>query len=109
MDRKKQYIIFVEPHGMLHANAYMYDDKARLHEALPDLAKGITARSKQQDVKLDSYVISATPYVDLRKKYDDGTWDKTRFAEAHILFLERGDEYDYMERIFAEQLAKACT
>jgi hypothetical protein len=46
MDGKKQYIIFVEPHGMLHANAYMYDDKARLHEALPDLAKGIAARSK---------------------------------------------------------------
>jgi len=109
MDRKKQHIVFVEPHGMLHAEAYRYDKKARLHEALPDLAKGIRARSKQQDVILDSYIISATPHVDLRKKYDDGTWDRKKFSDAHILFLERSKEYDYMERIFTEQLTKACT
>lgn len=109
IDGKKQHIIFVEPHGMLHANAYMYDDKARLHEALPNLAKGMGARSKRKNITLDSYIISATSYEDLRKKYDDGTWDRKRFADAHILFLERSREYDYMERIFTEQLIKACT
>ncbi|MCL0065681.1 restriction endonuclease subunit R, partial [Dehalococcoidia bacterium] len=109
MDGKKQHIIFVEPHGMLHANAYMHDDKARLHEALPKLAKDIGARSKRKDITLDSYIISATPYQDLRKKYPDATWDRKRFADAHILFLERSREYDYMEKIFTEQLTKACT
>ena len=94
---------------MLHAKAYRHDNKARLHEALPNLAKGIGARSKQKDVILDSYVISATPHVDLHKKYDDGTWDREKFSDAHILFLERSEEYDYMERIFTEQLTKACT
>ena len=89
MDGKKQYIVFVEPHGMQHAGAYMHDEKARLHEALPDLAKGIGARSRRKDVTLDSYIISATPYHDLYKKYDDGTWNREKFADAHILFLER--------------------
>jgi len=73
MEGEKQNIVFVEPHGMLYANAYRHDEKARLHEALPDLAKDIGARSKQKHITLDSYTISATPYDDLRKKYDDGT------------------------------------
>ena len=106
MDGKKQHIVFVEPHGMLHAEAYMHDEKARLHEALPDLAKGIGARSRRKDITLDSYIISATPYHDLRKKYDDGTWNREKFADAHILFLERSEEYDYMQRIFADQLKR---
>ncbi|MBN1103379.1 MAG: hypothetical protein JXL84_08220 [Deltaproteobacteria bacterium] len=100
---KRQHIVFVEPHGMLHANSYAHDDKARLHEALPDLAKGIGVRSKRKDVTLDSFIVSATPYQVLRKKYDDGKWDREKFASAHILFLERSEEYDYMERIFTSQ------
>jgi len=103
-----QRVIFIEPHGMLHEKAYIHDEKARLHEVLPDLAKDIGARSKRRrDVTLDSYIISATPYKDLRKKYDDGTWDRNKFADAHILFLERTEEYDYMERVFKDQLTKA--
>ncbi|MBW2076620.1 MAG: hypothetical protein DRG87_04260 [Deltaproteobacteria bacterium] len=106
--RSAQRLVFIEPHGMLHAEAYIHDEKARLHEVLPGLAKDIGARSKRRNVTLDSYIISATLYEDLRKKYDDGTWDKKKFADAHILFLERSGEYDYLERVFKDQL-KTCT
>ncbi len=106
MDGKKQHIVFVEPHGMRHADAYIHDDKARLHEELPKLAKAIGARSKRKDITLDSYIISATPYEDLHKKYDNGTWDRAKFADAHILFLERSEEYDYLKRIFTDQLPR---
>jgi hypothetical protein len=100
-----QHVIFIEPHGMLHEKAYIHDEKARLHEVLPDLAKDIGARSKRRrDVMLDSYIISGTPFKDLRKKYDDGTWDRNKFADAHILFLERIEEYDYMEKVFKGRL-----
>ncbi len=109
MDGKQQHIVFIEPHGMLHANAYTHDDKARLHEVLPGLAEEIGKRSRvKKQITLDSYIISATPYDDLRKKYD-GTWDKEKFAAAHILFLGRSSEYDYMERIFREQLTRRST
>ncbi len=101
---QKQRIVFVEPHGMLREGPYANDPKARLHEALPGLGQEFAARSTQKDVMLDSYIISATAYDDLRKKYDDGTWDRTKFAAAHILFLERNSEYDYMARMFAAQL-----
>jgi hypothetical protein len=108
MDGQQQRIVFIEPHGMLHEKSYRNDDKARLHEALPALAQDIAARSDQKDVTLDSYIISATPYDDLRKKYD-GAWDRAKFAAAHILFLERNSEYDYMARIFAEQQVRDNT
>ena len=44
-------------------------------------------------------IVSATSYEDLRTKYDDGTWDKERFAEKHILFREREADYDYIAKI----------
>lgn len=109
MQGKQQHIVFVEPHGMLHAEAYEHDRKARLHETLPGLAKEIRARSGVKNVTLDSYIVSATRYEDLRKKYDDGSWDRERFAQAHILFPERREEYDYIKKIFVEQLTRRCT
>jgi hypothetical protein len=109
LEGKSQRIVFVEPHGMLHAKAYIHDEKARLHERLPELAKEIGQRSGRQDITLDSYIISATSYDDLRQHYDDGTWDRKKFAEKHILFQERGEKYDYVGRLFTGQLTSAST
>jgi len=102
VDQSGQRIVFIEPHGMLHAKAYIHDEKARLHERLPDLAREIGRRSGRQDITLDSYIISATPFDELRQRYDDGTWDRERFAQKHILFQERDEEYDYIERILSK-------
>lgn len=100
-DTGKQHIVFIEPHGMIHAEAYEHDEKAQLHNRLPELAIKIGERSGRDDTTLDSYIISATPFKDLRKRYGDGTWDLQRFAEAHILFAEQND---YLSRIFQAQL-----
>ena len=93
---ESQRIVFIEPHGMIHANAYIHDDKAQLHQKLLDLTDTMTQRSGLQDVTLDSFIISATPYQELRHRYDDGTWDMKRFAEAHILFR---DNHGYLDQI----------
>ena len=102
-DGEKQHIVFVEPHGMRHASAYRHDDKATLHKRLPKLAQEIGERSHRKGVTLDSFIISATAYDDLFKYYDDGTWDRERFfSKAHILFQERDEQYDYIERMLAD-------
>jgi len=106
MDGTAQRVVFIEPHGMIHAKAYIHDDKAQLHERLPELAQQIGQRSGRRDISLDSYIISATKYDDLRQRYDDGTWDRQRFGDKHILFLERTEEYDYMKRIFTDQIVR---
>lgn len=98
-----QRIVFVEPHGMLQAGPYKNDEKARLHERLTELAEAIARRSGHQNVMLDSFIISTTPYDKLRARYDDGTWDRQKFAERHILFFdERTKTYDYIRKILSD-------
>ena len=99
----RQRIIFVEPHGMLHAPSYANDDKAQLHEKMRELSAQLATTCPEQDITLDSYIVSATPLTTLRENYDDGTWDRDRFAAAHILFPEPDDgyEYDYLKRMMS--------
>ena len=97
-DGDTQRIIFVEPHGMLHARAYAHDDKAQLYETLAELEREM-ASSHDGDVHLDSYIVSATPFEDLQPKYDDGSWSLEHFANHHILFPVRDGSYDYLARM----------
>ena len=73
-------VVFVEPHGMRHADTYEHDHRAHLWEDLEEL-------SRKFEFELDSYVISVTKYKDLPKGYKG---DRTRedFADKHILFME---------------------
>ena len=97
----RQRVVFVEPHGMLHAKAYEEDEKAKLHERLPALAERIARRSGLPgEVSLDSYIVSATPYDNLRPKYGDGKWTVEDFARKHILFPD--GERKYIEKLLAE-------
>ncbi len=90
----RQRVVFVEPHGMVHAKAYEEDEKARLHERLPALAQGISGRSAVGGrVSLDSFILSATDYHDLRPKYGDGSWTRDDFARRHILFRDAKRKY----------------
>ena len=93
-----QRIVFVEPHGMLNANAYAHDEKAKLHEWLPEIAEQIAGRSGLAGVQLDSFIVSATPYDELRERYGEGQWSKDDFASKHILFPD--SECDYLSPIF---------
>ena len=80
----KQRIVFIEPHGMLRAQPYSQDDKAKLHERLPKLANEISKRSGTTDVELDSFIISQTRYEELHKNYDDGKWNREKIrGKAH--------------------------
>ena len=98
----RQRVVFVEPHGMLHAKAYEEDEKARLHERLPALAEEIARRSGVAGkVRLDSFIVSATEYDELRSRYGDGFWTRKEFAARHILFPDGKGEY--LEMLLAER------
>ena len=101
-----QRIVFVEPHGMMHAAAYVHDDKARLHEKLHELEAEMAANhAGSGKVALDAYIVSATRFENLKPKYDNGMWSMERFAERHILFPVRTDEYDYLALLLTESAA----
>ena len=80
-----QRIVFVEPHGMLRVGPYADNDKVSLYKLLPDLARGMSERSQMSNISVDSFIVSATPYSELKRNYDE-SWDLKKFAEAHILF-----------------------
>lgn len=83
-----QKLVFVEPHGMRHEASYWTSDKAQLFERLAALAGEWQASSPGPEVKLDSYLISHTPFAELQPIYDTGDWSVEKFAERHILFFE---------------------
>ena len=97
-DAGGQRIVFIEPHGMLNAPSYERDDKAQLHERLPELAGKIGARSELGNVTLDSFIVSGTTHQELWERHGDA-WDLQSFAQAHILFPEQNDNYDYIATI----------
>jgi len=94
----QQRVVFVEPHGMRYENAYRSSDKARLHERLRELTKTLGGKTGMKNVILDSFIISATPYDDLRRYYGED-WTKDDFAQRHILFLQ--SDCNYLAPLFA--------
>lgn len=94
----KQHIVFIEPHGMIHSRNYKLDDKAQLHERLPEIEKELARKSRRRGITLDSFILSATAYDDLKPRYEDGTWTKEKFAEHHILFSDK-ESLDHIEQI----------
>lgn len=73
-----------------------------LHESLPVMSATICRRTVLNDITLDSSIVSATPLDDLRTRYDGGGWNRKKFTDAHILFLEFANGYNYI-------LLKECT
>ena len=87
-----QQIIFVEPHGMFMEDEYQSNEKARLHEKM----KEITRNLGEKNIKLDSFIISRTPFDQLRNKWGKNSWTKKDFDNRHILFFDD----DYISAIF---------
>jgi hypothetical protein len=99
--KEGQRIVFIEPHGMRQEKAYWTSEKARLHERLGEMSIAWNKKEKQR-VTLDSFIVSKTPYNELRDHYGEG-WSRGEFSERHILFFERSEDYDYVEKLLAPQ------
>ena len=74
-----QRVVFVEPHGMRQENAPEHSDKIGLYKRLRELAEAMRERSELDDVTLDSFIVSETPYETLRTKWS-GNWSRSDFA-----------------------------
>ena len=99
-----QRIVFVEPHGMRQEKAYWTSDKTQLHKRLQGLSAGWEKKAGLTGVALDSFIVSATPYDELRDYYGDGNWSKQDFADGHILFFDRDETHDYVAALFADSV-----
>jgi len=86
--KKKQYITFLEPHGLHHEGAG--SDKILFHDRI----KAIEERLGDADVILNSFILSWTEYAKL-------SWGFSRdqLEDQHILFM-RDDRDHYLDKLF---------
>ena len=84
----KQRLVFVEPHGMLNDDHPDFNAKVGLHKKLQAQLAEARRKSRNKDLQLDSFVISQTPYDELRKRHG-AVWERSKYASAHVFF---GDE-----------------
>ena len=85
---EKQRLVFVEPHGMKLETHPSINPKVNLHKKLKLQEAAARKKSRNKHLVLDSYVISRTPFDELRQQHGI-EWDRAKYAEAHVLF---GDE-----------------
>lgn len=86
-----QKVVFVEPHGMRNDDPPPNNLKVDLYLALRNLSDRIEERDGPEGVFLDSYIVSATPFHELSKKWGEG-WTRERFARRHVLFEDDLDD-----------------
>ncbi|MDR4507884.1 MAG: DEAD/DEAH box helicase family protein [Candidatus Brocadiaceae bacterium] len=88
----KQYISFIDPHGIRHAKG-LDDRKIRFHEEIKTLENQIGDR----DVILNSFIISVTEFRQI------SWWEKRLKKEEleanHVVFQE-GDDLNYINKIY---------
>lgn len=94
----KQRLVFIEPHGMNMEEHPSTNRKVNLHTRLAAQIPDARKKSKNKDLVLDSFIVSATPFDDLQKKHGPG-WNRAKYAEAHVLFFGDGDDREYLATI----------
>ncbi|UZJ41422.1 DEAD/DEAH box helicase family protein [Prosthecochloris sp. SCSIO W1101] len=84
----KQYVTFIEPHGLLHEGPA--SEKVLFRNQIKDIEQ----RMKDPSVILNSFILSWTPYPQLK-------WEETRakLEDRHVLFMT--DNRDgYIDKLF---------
>lgn len=101
-----QRIVFIEPHGMIYSGG-LEDEKVNLYSHLD---AHIAPLFKDQDVDLDSYVISATDF----NKFKSSAAERRRLtleecAEKHLLFMDKSEHIPnlgYIDELITRTLRK---
>ncbi len=94
----EQRIVFIEPHGMVHEPIHEYNPKITLFKRLREISN---QRFRSEHVQMDSFIISTTDFVDLRRRYPN--MNRQDFETWHILF-PNSDDPTYLSPIFEETL-----
>lgn len=87
----KQIIIFIDPKGLEHTKG-LNDEKIQFYKDIKKIEKNLG----RDDIQLESFILSITPY-DKLKKGTTPPLSKDECIKHHVLFLE---DKDWTERLF---------
>lgn len=92
LDDDKQYITFVDPHGLRHARSFD-DSKVRFHETIKQIER---ERLQDDSVVLNSFILSPTRYIEI--SHWAGGAGIQMFHDHNVLFMD--DDQDYISFLF---------
>jgi len=90
---KRQIIAFIDPKGLEHTKD-LNDEKIQFAKEI----KQIEQKLNQTNIRLESFILSATPYEKLIKGKTNPP-SKNEYMENNVLFLD--DDKDWLERLFS--------
>ena len=98
LEKSKQRIVFIEPHGMVHDAINEHNEKVTLFKRLQTVSDK-NESFRRQRVQMDSFIISKTDFSVLSHR--EGMNKETFAEEWHILF-RRPTDPTYLSPIFQE-------
>ena len=98
----QQWIVFIDPHGLRMARGGFNDPKIRLHKRLKALEPTLQEQCPQWRVHLTSFILSTSPYDEIRKAFEMGQHTKGEFEQEHVVFQT---DSDYIEKCLNKAFA----
>ena len=98
----KQHMIFVDPKGLVHAFDALSEEKIELFKDIKILERDIQTRLGYENITLDSFIVSVTPYRNIRGTFH--LLPRTELEKHHILF-QHDDKMHYIEKLFKAVIA----
>jgi len=90
----KQTIIFIDPKGIRH----LEDEKVQLYKDIKEIEKNIG----KNGIRLESFIISATKFQELKKTYSYAQKKKNNLEQDHVLFME--DKEKLIEKLLEKSI-----
>jgi hypothetical protein len=91
IEGNEQRIAFIDPHGLRMARGGFNDPKICLHKELEQLSQRLRPTDGKWCVYLTSFILSTSPYEEVRRAFGTGEHEKNEFHAEHVLFQEDTD------------------
>ncbi|MGQ9556162.1 MAG: DEAD/DEAH box helicase family protein, partial [Anaerolineae bacterium] len=100
----QQWLTFIDPHGLRHARGSFNDPKVKLHKDLQALQPTLQEHCPQWQVHLASFILSTSPYEEIRRTFGTGQHTREEFEGHNILFP---DDAGYVRKLLDKALKEA--
>jgi len=100
----KQWIAFIDPHGLRYAEGGFNDPKIKLYKELNSLEPSLQRYCAQWQVHLTSFILSVKPYEEVRRLFGTGQHSREEFEGHNILFNQ---DPDYIQKLLSRALEDA--
>jgi len=98
-NKDKQHIIFVDPKGLEYIKNISKDPKVQLYKNIKEIEKRLNEIWNKNNFKfqLDAFIVSVTPFTDVKDRFNVDGGNKENFEDLHIFFEE---DSDYIYKMF---------